>query len=71
MAIDVDGNLWSTGPGGVLVITPDGNLLGTIETGRATANCIFGGPDRSILYITADNYLLWIPTRAKGYVPFR
>ncbi len=69
-AIDVNGNLWATGPGGVLVITPDGELLGTIVTGRATSNCIFGGPDRSVLYITADNYLLRLPTRTTGYVPF-
>ena len=70
MAIDVAGNLFATGPGGVLVITPEGEHLGTIETGRATANAIFGGQNRSILYITADNLLLRLPTRTSGYVPF-
>lgn len=70
MAIDVEGNLFATGPGGILVITPEGELLGTIVTGRATANCIFGGPDRSVLYITADDYFLRMPTRTTGYVPF-
>ena len=70
MAIDVDGNLFATGPGGVLVITPEGELLGTIETGQATSNAIFGGADRSDLFITADRYLLRLPTHTTGYVPF-
>lgn len=70
MAVDLDGNLFATGPGGVLVITPEGEHLGTIETGQATANVTFGGPDRSVLYITAHRYLLRLPVKAKGYVPF-
>ena len=50
------GNLFATGPGGVLVIAPDGTHLGTIETGGQTAN--FGwGDDGSMLYITADKTL--------------
>ncbi len=36
------GNLFATGPGGVLVFSPDGNHLGTINTTVATANCAFG-----------------------------
>ena len=28
MAVDKNGNLWATGPGGVLVISPDGKLWG-------------------------------------------
>lgn len=70
MAIDTEGNLYATGPGGILVITPDGHHLGTIVTGQATANVIFGGTDRSVLYITADRYLLRLPARTRGYVPF-
>ncbi|MCY7358806.1 MAG: SMP-30/gluconolactonase/LRE family protein, partial [Rudanella sp.] len=53
---DRDGNIWSTGPGGVLVIAPDGTLLGRIDTGQATANCGWGDDGRT-LYITADGYL--------------
>lgn len=70
LTVDVDGNVFTTGPGGVLVLSPEGEYLGSIETGQATANVTFGGPDRSVLYITADNYLLRIPVRTKGYVPF-
>jgi gluconolactonase len=65
MAIDKDGNLFATGPGGVLVITPQGKHLGTVMTGEATANCKFGG-DGKTLYITADMYLARIATGTTG-----
>lgn len=60
-----DGTLFSTGPSGVLVITPEGKLLGRIETGQRTANCAWG-EDGSVLYMTADNYLMKIQTKTKG-----
>jgi len=46
-------------PGGVLVISPEGEHLGTIMTGRPTSNCAFSG-DGKTLYITADDLLLRI-----------
>jgi gluconolactonase len=65
MTVDTRGNLFATGPGGVLIISPEGKHLGTIVTGQRTANCEFG-EDGSTLFITADDYLLRIPTKAKG-----
>ncbi len=65
LKIDQAGNVWTTGPGGVLIISPDGNLLGRILTGQNTANCAWGD-DGSTLYITADAYLCRIQTKAKG-----
>jgi gluconolactonase len=41
----------------VLIFTPDGEHLGTIFTGEATANCAFNS-DYSELFMTADDYLL-------------
>ena len=66
LKVDKQGNLWATGPGGVLVISPDGKHLGTINTGEATANCAFGGKDGSVLYITADMYLCRVQTLTQG-----
>lgn len=66
LKVDVKGNVFSTGPGGVLVISPQGKLLGRIETGEATANCSFGGDDNTTLFITADMYLCRIQTSTKG-----
>ena len=65
MKVDVFGNLWATGPGGVLVFSPDGEHMGTILTGQRTANCAFGD-DGSTLYMTADMYLMRIKTSTKG-----
>jgi gluconolactonase len=65
LKVDVDGNLWATGPGGVLIISPEGKHLGTIMTGQATANCAFGDDGRT-LYITADMYLMRVRLKTKG-----
>ena len=66
LKVDAKGNLFATGPGGVLIFAPDGKHLGTLNTGVATANVGFGGPDGSTLFITADMYLLRLPTTTKG-----
>ncbi len=65
MKVDKAGNLWATGPGGVLVFSPDGRHLGTLNTGQATANCAWGN-DGSVLYITADMFIARLQTRTKG-----
>jgi gluconolactonase len=56
LKVDAAGNLFATGPGGVLVFAPDGTHLGTLLTGQATANCAFGEDGRT-LFITADSLL--------------
>jgi gluconolactonase len=59
MKVHPKGWIFATGPGGVLIFAPDGVHLGTIITGEATSNCAFNS-DYSILYMTADDYLLRI-----------
>jgi gluconolactonase len=66
MEVDAAGNLWATGPGGVLVLSPEGKHLGTLLTGRATANCCFGDADGGTLYMTADDTLVRVRTKTKG-----
>lgn len=63
MDVDKKGNLFITAPGGVSVLTSDGKLLGRISTNGKISNCTFGGPDRSVLYMTADSYLCRIQTK--------
>ncbi len=67
LKVDQQGNLWATGPGGVLIISPAGKHLGTLATGEATANCAWGD-DGSTLYITADMFLCRVKTKAKGKI---
>ena len=68
MKVDASGNVFATGPGGVLVFAPDGTHLGTFATGEATANCGWG-EDGSVLYITADMYIgrVRLTTKGKGF----
>ena len=66
MKVDAQGNIWTTGPGGVLILDKNGKHLGSILTGQATANCAWGGEDRSTLYITADMFLLRVKTKTRG-----
>jgi gluconolactonase len=70
MKVDAAGNLFATGPGGVLVFDPDGTHLGTFATGEATANCGWGD-DGSTLYITADMYLARVHLTTRGKIPGR
>lgn len=57
MKVDNAGVIYATGPGGVLIISDDGEHLGTIKTGAATANVAFNH-DQSALYMTAHKQLL-------------
>ncbi|MDR3632290.1 MAG: SMP-30/gluconolactonase/LRE family protein [Isosphaeraceae bacterium] len=65
LKVDQSGNVFATGPGGILIFTADGTHLGTLNTGEATANCGWGD-DGSTLYITADMYLCRIRLTTKG-----
>ena len=65
LKVDTAGNLFATGPGGILILSPEGTHLGTLNTTQATANCAFGD-DGTTLYITADMYLLRIRLSTTG-----
>jgi gluconolactonase len=62
LKVHSSGTIFATGPGGVLVISPEGKHLGTIETGQATANCAFDTEEK-YLYMTADMHLMRIRLR--------
>lgn len=50
------GNVFATGPGGVLVIKDNGEHIGTIRTEVRTANCAFD-ENFQYLYMTSDMFL--------------
>lgn len=58
MKVDAQGNVWATGPGGLLVISPEGKLLGRVLTHRATANVAFGGQDGKSVFLAAHDRIL-------------
>ncbi len=65
-AVDKQGRIVASGPGGLLFFDADGTLLGTVETPTVASNVAFGGPDGSDLFITADNLLLHLNTLTSG-----
>lgn len=69
LKVDVRGNVYATGPGGVHIVSPEGKLLGIIATGKAVANCAFG-EDGSTLFLTSSDVVARVRLRAKGYYAF-
>jgi gluconolactonase len=66
MAVDQQGNVYLTGPGGgVLIINADGEHLGTLLAPPRTSNATFG-EDGSTLFITANTHLVRIRLNVKG-----
>jgi gluconolactonase len=57
MKIDSEGNLYTTGPGGIFVYTPDATCLGVIQVPEVTANFTWGDDDLKTVYITASTSL--------------
>jgi|GEM_PF-35350 len=66
MCLDIDGNLYVTVTQGVRVFDPEGTELALIELPEQPANCIFGGPDGSTLFVTARTSLYQIDTNTRG-----
>jgi gluconolactonase len=52
LKVDSAGNVWTSGPGGIRIISPQGKVLGQLKTtDRAQANLAWGGPDWKTAYI--------------------
>ena len=58
MVMHPSGMMLATGPGGVLCFSESGKHLGTIRTGRPTANVTLGGLDGKDIFITSNQVLL-------------
>jgi sugar lactone lactonase YvrE len=66
MKVDIHGNVFCTGPGGVWVIAPSGEVLGTIEVPEVPAKLAWGDEDLKTLYITARTGLYRIRLQTGG-----
>lgn len=60
--VDRKGNVYSTGPGGIFVYSPEGKELGRIKMGKKTANLVFDD-EEDYLYITAHDHLFRLPLK--------
>jgi len=66
MKIDVQGNLYLSGPGGLWIISPDGKHLGTIVGPEHPHNLAWGGEDHKTLYLAAQTGLYPIAVNLPG-----
>jgi gluconolactonase len=69
MKVDEKGNLYSTGAGGIWVISPQGKHLGTLVFPEQPANLAFGDADGKTLYVTARSGLYRIRLNVAGVRP--
>jgi len=67
--VDKKGNCYFTGPGGVLVISPKGEHLGTIVPPEQPANIGWGGKDGKTLFMTCRTGLYSIKLKISGVKP--
>jgi gluconolactonase len=68
--VDVEGNLYVCGPGGIWVISPAGERLDLIELPEAPHNLAFGGDDAQDLYVTALTSVYRLRREVPGITPF-
>ena len=66
MKVDLEGNVYCTGPGGVWIIDESGKHLGTILTGAQTTNVGWGGEDWKTLFITTFDFLARMQLKIPG-----
>ncbi len=66
MKVDSEGNLYVTGPGGLWVLAPAGEHLGTVEFPQLPANLCFGDADYRTIYVTARTGLYRIRVNVAG-----
>jgi len=65
--VDLNGNLFVTGPKGIWIWSPDGVHLGTIALPEQPANLTWGGKNLRTLYITATTSVYRLETKTTGF----
>jgi gluconolactonase len=63
MKCDERGNIWVTGPGGIWVISPEGEHLGVLSVPENTGNLSWGGPDWKTLFIPSSTSVYSVQTK--------
>lgn len=66
MKVDVEGNLWVTGPGSTWIVSQEGDALGRIRPPEHPANVAFGGADWQTLFLTAGTSVYRMKVKVAG-----
>jgi gluconolactonase len=69
LEVDREGNLYACGPGGIWVLSPEGERLGLLELPEAPHNLAWGDEDRRTLYVTALTSVYRMRLRIPGAKP--
>jgi len=67
--VDVRGNLYVSGPGGLWILSPEGKHLGTIVGPEHPHNLTWGDEDGRTLYLTAQTGLYRVRLKIEGIRP--
>ena len=68
LKLDTADNLWTTGPGGIRILTPDGKVLGQIKLPEVAANLGWADGGET-LYITATSSVYRLRVKTRGKMP--
>lgn len=69
LKVDSKGNVWTTGPGGVTVVSPAGKVLGRIQLPQGPSNVAFGGSDYKSVFFMSGATVYRLQLRAAGLKP--
>jgi gluconolactonase len=67
--VDLEGNVYVCGPGGIWLLSPDGDELGLIRLPEAPHNLAWGDGDRRGLYVTALSSVYRLRLGVAGVAP--
>ncbi len=71
MKCDEIGNVWCSGPGGVWIYSPSGELVGRVAVPEVVGNLHWGGAEFRTLFLASSTSLYALQTRVRAHVePF-
>jgi gluconolactonase len=69
MKVDAKGNVYSTGPGGLWIFSPEGTLIQQVNTPRLT-NLAWGGKAGKTLFMTSPKAVYKLEMKSKGHFSY-
>jgi gluconolactonase len=66
MKVDARGIVYTTGPGGLWIVSPAGEILGHVRFPEKTANCAWGDDDLRSLFVCASTSIYRLRTLVEG-----
>jgi gluconolactonase len=69
LKVDTEGRIYTTGPGGLWVLSPEGEALGHVAFPEKTSNCAWGDEDWRSLYVTTGPSIYRLRTLVPGLPP--